>query len=429
MSSATHAARRALQCPRSLQSARAVGHRGPDRRHVSFTAAKHDEPSTAAAPPVASGKLDPSRVVSPAQEKKLLKMGLMPIGSRRRRAALQSGLNVPFEQLPYQCFQEARQVLQADREEKLQQIALERARIAKLQRKDAATVGGAAQKQRRLRSMQNYLEQLKIYADINDPVIKKRYEDGQGDMNRPIYRFLADREWRAYRRLLLMQRLTQMKVVPDILPHIDPTAEVRLGFGRRNVQPGEFVESRVSETIARLHVQVFDKGERLVSVAVVDPDVPNVDKNGFDYRCHFLACNLPIAPTLPSLPLSRVSADTQMVLPWLPPWAQKGSPYHRLSILVLRQPEGAPLDVAALRTSVVREGFNLRSFNDKHRLVPVGATMFRSQWDEGTAEVMGRLGVEGADVEFRRPREGPLKKVVEPRKRKENRGGVPSKRL
>lgn len=231
-------------------------------------------------------------------------------------------------------------------------------------------------------------------------------------MNRPIYRYLADRQWREYRRLVLMQRLTQMSIVPDVLPHLDPTAEVTLGFHRRKVHPGDFVDSRVSEVAPRLNVQVFDKGERLVSVVVIDSDVPNLETDGFDYRCHFLAANIPISPSSTSLPLSRLSPETQIVLPWLPPYAQKGSPYHRYSVFVLQQPEGESLDVAALRDRVRRDGFNLRGFNDRYTVRPIGAYVFRCIWDEGTAGVMMGAGIEGAAVEFRRkkPEKMPYRK-------------------
>lgn len=231
-------------------------------------------------------------------------------------------------------------------------------------------------------------------------------------MNRPIYRYLADQEWREYRRRVLMQRITQMSVVPDVLPHVDPTAEVGLGFRRRKVHPGDFVDSRVSEVPPRLTVQVFDKGERLVSVVVVDSDVPNLETDGFGYRCHFFAANIPISPTSTSLPFSRLSPEAQIVLPWLPPYAQKGSPYHRYPVFVLQQPEGKSLDVAALRERVERDGFNLRGFNDRYAVKPIGVHLFRCIWDEGTAGVMRRAGVEGANIEFRRkkPEKMPYRK-------------------
>lgn len=124
---------------------------------------------------------DPATTSSRRGERILIKSGISPIGSRRRRAALRTSDNIPFEQLPYQCFQEARKILQADREEKLEAIATERARIARLSEKDASEIkGGESQKQLRLDSMRRHLEHLKILADINDPLIKKRFEDGMG---------------------------------------------------------------------------------------------------------------------------------------------------------------------------------------------------------------------------------------------------------
>ena len=225
-----------------------------------------------------------------------------------------------------------------------------------------------------------------------------------------------------------MQRITQMNVVPDILPKVDPTADVRLAFGRRKVSPGDFVESRVSERPPHLRVQVFDKGERLVSVAVVDPDVPDVERDNFQYRCHFLACNIPLSPASTSVALAQLSDETQTLLPWLPPHAQKGTPYHRLSVFVLQQKPGAALDAPAVRAKAERDGFKLRSFVDKNGLVPIGTHLFRTRWDEGTEAVMKRAGIEGADVEFKRAAIEPLRKVQLPLKKKENRPGLPSKR-
>ena len=237
--------------------------------------------------------------------------------------------------------------------------------------------------------------------------------DTLGDMNRPIYRYLADRQWRQYKRLVLMQRINQMNVVPDVVPHLDPTAEVTMAFSRRNVQPGDFVDSRVSEILPRLKVQVFNKGGRLISIAVVDPDVPNVETDGFDSRCHFIAVNIPISPTSTSVPLSRLSSETQVIRPWLPPHAQKGSPYHRLIVFVLEQKDGAILELEALRNYLTqKEEFNQRNFNDKFHLKPIGITMFRTIWDEGTADVMKRAGLQGADIELKRkkPEKLPYKK-------------------
>ncbi|KAH6724273.1 phosphatidylethanolamine-binding protein [Leptodontidium sp. MPI-SDFR-AT-0119] len=399
---------------RCLQNTQASSH--PARVIRAFTSSSQTNEEAVAETVPFKPMFDPATVTNPRHERKLMKGGIIPIGSRRRRAALKSSDNIPFEQLPYQCFQEARKVLAADREEKLKLIATERLRISNLVATDATNVrGGEATKQKRLESMRRHLEYLKIQADINDPMIKKRFEDGEGDMNKPIYRYLADKKWRQYQRLITVQRINQFGIVPDVLPFFEPTADVKMAFKKRNVQPGEFIDSRVSEVPARLNVQVFDKGERLVTIVVLDSDVPLVDKDSFMSRCHYLATNIPLSPADTSLPLSKAT-EAQLVLPWLPPFAQKGSPYHRYSVFVIQQEPGQTLDVAELKEKVKRDKFHLKSFVDKHQIKPIGMSIFRSLWDEGTAGVMSRAGIEGADIEFKR------KKVIALKPKQKARG-------
>lgn len=136
-------------------------------------------------PPPASSDpldLDPSTVL-PEFEAALLQSGKNPLGSRRRRVALRTIPNgLPFEQLPFQAFQEARKVLAADREGKLRKIQEELGKIAALEAKTPEQVkGGLAMKEAKLASLRQYVEKLKILADINDPVVKKRFEDGLGE--------------------------------------------------------------------------------------------------------------------------------------------------------------------------------------------------------------------------------------------------------
>ena len=235
-----------------------------------------------------------------------------------------------------------------------------------------------------------------------------------------------------------------MSVVPDVLPAIDPTVQTALHFpsalGSRNtkrIQHGDIVNSAVSEQQPTLYIQPYDKGTRLVTIAVINPDVPDVSKDSFGYRCHFLASNIPISPTDTRVQLSNLDKETQVVLPWLPPYSQKGIDYQRLSIFILEQPSperseaspsssldfersetpsSSPEGTQALNLDTIREvhrftqreGFNLRSFVDRFLLKPVGVDLFRTKWDENTKGVMERAGVLGSDVEFKRKRVEPL---------------------
>ncbi|KAL2849071.1 phosphatidylethanolamine-binding protein [Aspergillus pseudodeflectus] len=351
---------------------------------------------------------DPALVSSPRLERRLMRQGILPVGSRRRRAALQNSDNLPFEQLPYQCFQEARKVLLADREEKLNDITATSEKIARIRalpEEELSKQSNVA----RLKALELHLEHLKVQADINDPLVKKKFEDGQGDMSKPIYRYLADRQWREYRRKILVQRITQMKVIPDVLPHCDPVLDTKLYFGRKPVPPGEFVNAAVSSTPPKLDIQMFEGGEKLVTIAVVDSDVPNVETDSFDYRMHYLAVNIPISALNTKVDLSQLSADSQVVLPWLPPVAQKGSPYHRLSLFILEQKDSKPLDFAAVKARETdRDNTLLRTLQARYHLKAIGAHLFRSIWDETTLEVMKQIGFPEADMELRRKRVEPL---------------------
>ena len=175
--------RPALRC---LGRAQALGSGSiASSRSFRVTTSRQDEATVETTksdtPPPRPSELDPNTVSNRLQERYLLRMtGLHPIGSRRRRAALKSSDHVPFEQMPYQCFQEARKVLQEDREEKIEKITEMRRRIARWQNIPADEFGGEYVKKGKLVRMQKHLEELKILADINDPVIKKRFEDGMG---------------------------------------------------------------------------------------------------------------------------------------------------------------------------------------------------------------------------------------------------------
>ncbi|OBR10938.1 phosphatidylethanolamine-binding protein [Colletotrichum higginsianum IMI 349063] len=376
-------------------------------------------------------ELNPNTAVAPWAEKDLWKAGTPPIGSRRRRYAIRTSANLPFEQLPYQAFQEARKILAADRQEKLQAIIAEMQKIKRLEGIKGDNVrGGEKMRQRKLASMRQHVERLKILADINDPAVKRRFEDGLGDMNKPIYRFLAERKWRAYEAKMIEQRIAQFNIVPDILPKLEPTYDVQLFFRRAKVPPGKVLPSNVTEVPPRLRVTPFTAGERLVSIVVMDSDVPSVNTDSFSKRCHFLAANVPVSPTTTSVPLSKIRDPSQLAVPYLPAFSQKGAPYHRLSVFILEQAPGKILNAAVLKDLYsARDGFSLKSFRDKFQLKPVGFNLFRTIWDENTAGVMERAGMPGADVEFRPTRVYSLKEPKTPRGWEAKRQGPKYKHL
>lgn len=233
-----------------------------------------------------------------------------------------------------------------------------------------------------------------------------------GDMSKPIYRYFAEQKWRGMAYKILAQRVSQFHIVPDVLSRFDPKMDLQLSFHGRRVDPGEIVDSLVSEVPPNLRVQVFDDKERLVSVVVMDSDVPDAQNDAFGRRLHFMAANVPLSCLTKNISLGRVAeagdGAGQLAVPWLPPFSQEGAPYHRISVWLLEQ--AGELDVGKLRRAYAgRDGFQLQAFRANFGVKPFGFNMFRSVWDEGTAKVMERNGIPGADVVFRRKRVHSLK--------------------
>jgi large subunit ribosomal protein L35 len=256
-------------------------------------------------------------------------------------------------------------------------------------------------------------------------------------LTKPIYRHLADKKWRSYERKVVVQRMEQMNIVPDIFPEIDPIVSTKLGFcwpsslpgskpGKERLIPhGDFIDSRLSENPPTLHIQPYTQGEQLVTIALINPDVPDVSRDGYNYRCHYLACNVKISPTWTGIPLTQLNSASQVLHDWLPAYAQKGAPYQRMAFIILAQPPAQALPAGSNETTTAktvdveqlkkeagkfaqRDGFKLRGFADKFELKPIGVHLFRTQWDDGTAGVMQRAGIPGWDVEFKRKRIDPL---------------------
>lgn len=174
---------RCLQCTKHDRISLPVRSFTTSRPALLETTTTTSEPASTEAPPPPAGQsttLNPELVSKPAKERRLFEeTGQQPLASRRRRHMLNQTQNIPFEQLPFQCFQEARKILQEDRSQKLEDIKMQRERIERLKAQKVAPEE-EGRREHRLESMRQRLEYTKILADINDPMVKRTFEDKQG---------------------------------------------------------------------------------------------------------------------------------------------------------------------------------------------------------------------------------------------------------
>ena len=79
-----------------------------------------------------------------------------------------------------------------------------------------------------------------------------------------------------------------MKVIPDVLPFIDPVVDVKVRFSGRDVKPGTILNTLRTEKHPTLKVIPFKPGKMLCTIAVVDSDVPDAARDRYTYRLHWL---------------------------------------------------------------------------------------------------------------------------------------------
>lgn len=255
----------------------------------------------------------------------------------------------------------------------------------------------------RRRDWQTRLDALLVQRDINSPEVQWRAKNDDMDLNLPVYRHLAKRKWSERALLLTMQRVEQMHVVPDVIPRIKPSVDVRLTFaaddkpGSKAFETGAFVASSQTEKMPEIEVQLFDEyvdRHARYSIAIVDPDVPDDAADSFTSYLHYLQTDVELSPTQPS-----VGADNGTVrVGWVPPHPHKGTPYHRYTCLVWAQ---SSKTVEA--GDVARLGFKAQAFAQRNGLHPIGINFWRQVYDENVSAMMQRYPDVGyLDKDYRR---------------------------
>ncbi|KAI5121147.1 hypothetical protein M0805_007145 [Coniferiporia weirii] len=252
-----------------------------------------------------------------------------------------------------------------------------------------------------LRALRKKVGILEIQCDINRPSVRWSAANGMADLTKPVYRRLVEQKWRNYGTLdLLMERIYQMSVVPDLLPSVRPTIDLRLSFPEppplstylrtrtkrkyKPVEPGIYLAPEQTRRAPRLYTSVFHPETRYYTLVLVDADVPDPENESFTTYLHWLQ---------PNIPLSASTCGHLVAHPhtrYVPPHPQRGSPYHRYCVFLLPHVNAEQkINVAAVGDGE-RRGFDLRAFCEEHGLDAGqggAAHMWREVWDETVSDI------------------------------------------
>ncbi|KAJ7590621.1 phosphatidylethanolamine-binding protein [Mycena floridula] len=307
-----------------------------------------------------------------------------------------------------------------------------RAMNAKIRELEAENEGENEEKLEKLRA---HAEILDVQSQINLPAVRWAVRNLNVDMSKRIHRYLLEQSWRKGGNLdLLMERVYQMNVAPDLVAAIHPSFELRLTTGSRPkglhpkaknpsiVEPGSFLLPKQTMRPPTMYSTVFHTDTRLYTMVMLDPDVPDPENQSYTTYLHWMQPNIPLSCSN----TSRLTISNDHT-PYLPPHPQKGSPYHRYTIFFLLQPPittysrnvearakpGIPTS-QFLSIPVVKDEdrlhFNLRDFTREWSMNPAdgGAVqMWREVWDTTVPRIYRTILKKPEPIYGRPPKEDP----------------------
>ncbi|KAK9481033.1 phosphatidylethanolamine-binding protein [Lipomyces japonicus] len=254
------------------------------------------------------------------------------------------------------------------------------------------------------------IETLRVLAERNNPEAIHAFNRGAIDISLPIHRFLARTKWENYERLLLIQRLETLHVIPDTIAYFMPLINVKIRFPGTNahwVEPGTILSTGVTAAEPEFSINLFENETKRYTIVIVDPDTPDLERDTFKTTLHYALANVQISGT--GNPIVDKSTATELVS-YLPPHPEKNSGNHRYAVWVFEQPNDGLLqfhrtpnqtdqEVADIEKNVIeRDSFDIRKFKGIYKLKPVGAHLWRNGYDSKTEAVREKFGLGSGTV-------------------------------
>lgn len=229
------------------------------------------------------------------------------------------------------------------------------------------------------------IARLQAEALIDDPATRREFAEtgGKGQMDRPIMRHLARQAWQRAGELdLVMQRVFQLGIVPDLLPDVSPRGALRIG----EIEAGTILPPSELANPPKVSLQFFDQPpgvsplapvdtEALYTLLIVDADIPNHETASYDQRLLYAKSDIPLS--ILSGEVDLMTGPGNEFASYEPPLPCFGAGKHRIAFFVLAQ------NGKAGTMSSERAQFNLRAFLEGASLSAkdvVAASVLRTEW-------------------------------------------------
>ncbi|CAL9735927.1 large ribosomal subunit protein mL38 [Monosporozyma servazzii] len=246
---------------------------------------------------------------------------------------------------------------------------------------------------------------LLVKAEINNPEVQYNFQFSDKIDNNPrlinydlpVYRALGRKHWESKDQMLLMQRLETLHAIPDTLPTLLPRANVMIKFPystgvNKWVEPGQFLSSNVTQLEPIFKIQEYetvDVQKQRYTVLVVNPDEPDLATDSFKTTLCYGLQNLKLDYNDNVIDARKFNPEENKLIDYLPPVPEKNAGKQRFVVWVFRQPASTLTDIS----TISRDSFDIRQFVELNELDPIGAHIWRSEWDTNVNNVREKYGL------------------------------------
>lgn len=254
-------------------------------------------------------------------------------------------------------------------------------------------------------------EEILTEAELNNPEVQYNFQFHDKlnnnpaviDYNQPVYRHLGKKHWESYSQMLVMQRLETLAVIPDTLPTLVPRVEVNVKFPystgvNKWIEPGEVLSSNSTSFPPVFKIQEYElvnTKDQYYTILVVNPDEPDLAKNSYKTTLNFGLINIKLDYN-DNIVDPRKYNESNIIADYVPPVPEKNAGKQRYSVWVFRQTPKTILTVD--KDSLKRNNFNIKDFCKQNSLTPVGAHVWRSEWDSNVDATREKYGLPAGRV-------------------------------
>ncbi|KAI9295175.1 PEBP-like protein [Neoconidiobolus thromboides FSU 785] len=237
------------------------------------------------------------------------------------------------------------------------------------------------------KELEDKIKACTVEAYLHLPETEKKFQTGEYDIKEVVYQHMLEKQWKNEQSKVVLQRLTQMYVIPDVLkPDVSLNFDLSLSF-KDKAQCGQILDCETVMKEPEVKATLLHEDTRLYTLVLTDPDSPNEANKTYRECIHWMVSNIPLNSNSKKIDLSQGT----VVADYLPPHPQFNTNYHRYTAVLLEQKN--PIEIEKVPSHEFGKEVNekrflsVRDLIEKNQLQVCAASFFRCKHDNTVSTI------------------------------------------